>query len=69
MNDTMIEDMSAAEIDIGGGGMTENQCIGLFTLGGALVGAVASGGNIGAAGFGAALGGGFGMVACARLLT
>ena len=68
MNDLVMQEMTDAEIALVSGGITENQCIGLFTLGGALVGAVGSGGNIGVAGYGAALGGALGMVTCARIV-
>ena len=48
--------------------MTENECIGAFTLGGAALGFFTAGGAAGA-GLGAALGGGVGMVLCSGLTT
>jgi len=62
-----MQTMTIQDIDAVGGGMTENQCIGFFTLGGGVAGALFGGGFVGA-GFGMAAGAGFGMVVCVKMI-
>lgn len=50
------------------GGVTENECVGAFTLGGAAIGFFAGGGGAGAD-LGAALGGGIGLMLCGSIVN
>lgn len=68
----MLE-LSIGEIEmVGGGYMTENECIGAFTVGGGFIGGgigffFAGVGAVGGAGLGLGFGGGIGLMACGRL--
>lgn len=64
MNDMKI--LSDSEIELISGGMTENQCIGAFTLGGVIFGGL-TGGPAGA-GLWGGFGGVVGMLACGSLV-
>ena len=60
------------EIDYISGGLTENQCIGISTFAGGVIGGIAGIGTgpgiIAVSGFGMAVGAAFGMVVCGPLL-
>lgn len=65
-----MQQLTLGQIDMVSGGMTENQCIGAFTIGGGLLGfgigaIVGSGpGAVAGAGLGLGFGGGTGLVVC-----
>lgn len=61
-----MNELNEIELAMVGGGMTENQCIGMWSLGGGLIGGIVGGWG----GFGIGLGAGaaVGMVVCVKMI-